>query len=94
MNIKKIFCLIMVFCFIFGLYSISLSQKVKKDINKATVEELITIKGIGEKKAQAILEFIKERGSIKAMDELLEVKGIGPEILDELKANFEVKEPK
>ncbi len=93
MNIKKIFCLIMVFCFIFGLYSISFAQTVKKDINKATVEELVTVKGIGEKKAQAVLDFIKERGSIKAMDELLEVKGIGPETLDELKANFEVREP-
>ncbi len=88
---KKIFCMLMIFCFVFGLYSVSFSQAVKKDINKATVEELVTVKGIGEKNAQAILDFVKEKGGIETMDELLEVKGIGPETLDELKAHFEVK---
>lgn len=65
------------------------SQKL--DINKATVSELVTVKGISEVKAKAIVEFIKEKNGIKNMDELLEVKGIGSKTLGELKQKFEVK---
>jgi len=63
----------------------------KLDINKATVSELVTVKGIGEVKAKAIVDFIKKKNGIKSMDELLEVKGIGPRALEKLKQRFEVK---
>ena len=72
MNMKKIFCMLMIFCFVFGLYSVSFSQAVKKDINKATVEELVTVKGIAEKKAQAILDFVKEKAASKQWMSFLE----------------------
>ncbi len=65
------------------------SQKL--DINKATVSELVTVKGIGEVKAKAIVDFIKKKNGIKNMDKLLEVEGIGSKTLGELKQKFEVK---
>ena len=63
----------------------------KVDINKATLQDLIEVKGIAKVKAEAILDFVKEKGGIEDMEELLEVKGVGPKLLDVLKQRFEVK---
>ncbi len=46
------------------------------DINNAPVEELTTLKGIGEVKAKAIVEYRKNHCFKKAED-LTQVKGIG-----------------
>ncbi len=63
----------------------------KNDINNATIEDLVEVKGIGEKKAEAILDYIRESGSVKDMNDLINVKGIGEKTLEELKKKFEVK---
>lgn len=63
----------------------------KKDINNATLENLTSVKGIGEKKASVILGYLQEHGPVKEMDELLKVKGIGEKILEKIKEEFEVK---
>lgn len=49
----------------------------KVSINKATQQQLEAIPGIGAKKAQAILEYIKAKGPIKTKEQVMEVKGIG-----------------
>jgi competence protein ComEA len=46
-------------------------------INQASQQQLEAIPGIGAKKAQAILEYIKAKGPIKSQQQLTEVKGIG-----------------
>jgi competence protein ComEA len=46
------------------------------DINNAPVKELTTLKGIGEAKAKAIVEYRKQHCFSKAED-LTQVKGIG-----------------
>ena len=66
----------------------------KKDINNATMEELLEVKGIGERKARAILDYIRENEGVNNMDELRNVKGIGEKTLEELKKKFEVKKIK
>jgi competence protein ComEA len=60
----------------------------KLDINKATVKQLIEVKGIGKAKAQAIVKFIKSKKGIKKMDELLAVKGIGKNTLKNIESKF------
>lgn len=54
-------------------------------LNNATAEELMELKGIGEVTAQAIVAYREEHGGFKDVEELLEVSGIGPAKLAQLK---------
>ncbi len=46
------------------------------DINNASQKELMSIKGVGKKKAEAIIAYRKSH-CFKSIDELVKVKGIG-----------------
>ena len=58
------------------------SKQGTVNINTATLEELQTIKGIGKKKAEAILQYRKEHGPFRTKEDLLQVKGIGKKALE------------
>lgn len=58
--------------------------KTLLSINKATVEQLEAIPGIGQKKAEAILSYIKEKGPIQNQQQLTEVKGIGAKLAEKI----------
>lgn len=60
------------------------------DVNTATVEELVQLPGIGEKRAEAILQARQQRGGFKSVDELLEIRGIGPANLEKLRPHLSV----
>lgn len=47
------------------------------DVNKASVEELVTLQGIGPTYAERIVQYRTEHGAFKSVQELTEVKGIG-----------------
>lgn len=51
-------------------------EKVYINLNSATLEELMKIPGIGEKKANDILEFKRKNGAFKNPEELMEISGI------------------
>lgn len=54
----------------------------KVNVNTATAEELVeTLKGIGPKKAQAIIDYRTKHGPFTTLEQLKEVKGIGPATL-------------
>lgn len=55
------------------------------NVNTATAEQLMLLPGIGEAKARAILDHRKDQGGFKAVDELLEVKGIGASALERIR---------
>lgn len=58
----------------------------KIDINKATYDELISIKGIGPKKANDIIALRKSLGGkFKNINELTQIKGIGKKTVEKLK---------
>jgi len=58
------------------------TKEGKVNINTATVEELKTLKGVGEKKAEAIIEYRKKNGSFKTKEDLMKVRGIGKKLFD------------
>ena len=59
-------------------------------LNNATAEELTELKGVGEVTAQAIVAYREEHGGFKDVDELLEVSGIGPAKLAQLKDQIQL----
>ena len=52
------------------------------NINRATVEQLIEVNGIGEKTAEKIIDSRKKNGPFKSIEELTDVSGIGPNKLE------------
>ncbi len=55
------------------------------NINTATIEELDTLPGIGQAKAQAIVEYRTTHGPFRTVDELVLVDGISSAMLDRLR---------
>lgn len=55
------------------------------NINTAGADELKALPGIGSAKAEAIVEYRKQHGNFKSVEELKNVKGIGDGIYNRLK---------
>ena len=68
--------------------SVVISGKVS--LNTATLEELMTLPGIGEAKALAIIQYREEVGAFQNIEELKEVNGIGDAIFDQIKENITI----
>ncbi len=66
-------------------------HNAKVNINTATVEELMSLKGIGEKKAESIVEHREEFGSFATIDDLKGVKGVGDKIFNKIKDQIVVE---
>lgn len=55
------------------------------DVNTADVRDLQRLPGIGEKRAEDIAAWREEHGPFQTVDELIQVPGIGPVILENLR---------
>ena len=66
-----------------------MSQKnmTQVDLNTATLEQLVTLPGVGKKKAAAIIEYRTKHGKFKSVDDLVNVKGVGKKMLMKLKGH-------
>lgn len=58
-------------------------EPAKININTATAEQLTSLKGIGKKKAEAIIAWRESHGPFKDVSQLVEVKGIGDKFINE-----------
>ena len=62
----------------------SVADSAKIDINKADAKTLQQLSGIGEKKAQAIIDYRNKVGKIKDMAELSKIDGLGSTTIEKI----------
>lgn len=60
------------------------------NINSATLEELKTLNGIGDAKANGIIEYREKNGGFTSIDQIKEVDGIGEKMFEKIKDKIEV----
>jgi competence protein ComEA len=64
------------------------------DLNSADAATLAKeLDGIGMARAKAIVEYRERNGKFRSADEILNVKGIGPAVLEQNRGNLQVKDP-
>lgn len=61
------------------------------NLNTATLQELCSLSGIGEAKAEAILAYRAEIGSFQSVEQLKEVTGIGESLFNKIKSNVYIE---
>ena len=62
----------------------------KVNLNTASKEELLTLNGIGDVRAQAILKYREEHGEFRSIEELMEVEGIKKGTFQKLKDQIKI----
>lgn len=68
--------------------SVAIEQVVS--LNNSTIEDLLTLKGIGQKKAQAILSYREKVGGFKSVEDLMKVNGVGEKVLIDNKTRLKI----
>lgn len=68
----------------FGFYT-EKSEAGKININTCNKNDLINLSGIGEVKAQNIINYRKEQGKFEDLQQLTEINGIGEKTLENIK---------
>jgi competence protein ComEA len=64
------------------------------DLNRATLQELTGLPGVGQAIAKRIVEFRDEHGPFKRVEDLMKVKGIGEKSLDKIRPYIRVGKAK
>lgn len=59
------------------------------NLNTATKKELMTLEGIGSKKADDIIQY-REKTPFKTVDDIKNIKGIGDKLFNKIKDKIEV----
>ena len=70
--------------------NVNQAQDSKISINTANVSTLMTLKGIGQKKAESIVEYREKNGLFKKIEDITNVSGIGNSIFDKIKDYIKV----
>jgi comEA protein len=70
--------------------AVSRQARVKVNINKADMHEIMRIKGIGRKIAQRIVLYREQKGNFRKPEELMKIKGIGKKKYKKIRTFIEI----
>ena len=83
---RVISLLIIVAFFLVPFASVVMGSDAEKiDLNKATIEDLLQLKGVGKTYAERIVNYREQNGPFKKIDEIQLVKGIGEKTFEAIK---------
>ena len=66
-------------------------EEAKVNLNTADAEALMTLSGIGEAKAEAILAYREEHGGFSSIEEIMNVSGIKESTFSKIKDKISVE---
>jgi len=92
-RVKKFVCL-GTLCLMLLVVAFSASAQQQLNLNQATVEQLVSLKGIGEKTAHNIVEYRQAHGAFNSVEDIVKVKGVGQKTLDAIRDQLIVMEEK
>ena len=90
---KKLAIIVMMVTFCLSLCSVTAFAEGdgKLNVNSATQEQLEAVPGMNEDLAQKIMDYRDEMGDIYELDELKEIDGFSPDLVDKLKAHLSIQ---
>lgn len=66
------------------------SQDGKVNLNTASKEELMTLSGIGEVKAESIIKFREEQGGFQSAEDIMKIEGIKEGVFNKIKDQIKI----
>lgn len=81
--VKSVICVFLLsLVLLVGSFPVLALDKI--DVNTATIDQLVQVKGVGEVLAQRIIDYRQDHKSFKNLDELMNVKGVGSKKLEQM----------
>ena len=67
------------------ILNLQTQQDGKVDLNRASKEELMTLPGVGESKAESIIQYRKEQGAFSSIEDIMQISGIKEGLYEKIK---------